>query len=142
MRCRRVGLVLSAAAMVVATACEPVVHPGFEVVESSTSAVSALLLSANGNFVVATATAAGATVPGPGTWRVDRPSFTGSGRFFAGDRSDPHSGYFYPARVIDQFTGNVEDLGSGVSPQLSGDGRLVVAVSLGTGRGWYEYTVD
>ena len=76
---------------------------------------------------------------GPGF--LGRPSFTGSGRFFAGERSDPHSGYSSSTLVIDQFTGHVEYL-SGESPQLSGDGRLVVVVPAGSGRGWYEYTAD
>lgn len=47
-------------------------HTDFTVREAPDSAVTFRLLSGDGRFVVVTATAAGATVPGAGTWRVER----------------------------------------------------------------------
>jgi len=64
---------LLAAPLVLAlAACEPVAHSSFTVRESPASAVTFRLLSGDASQVVVTATAAGATVPGPGVWRVDR----------------------------------------------------------------------
>ena len=47
-------------------------HPTFTVKEGPSSAVTAKLVSGDGNFVVVKATAAGTTVPSAGLWRVDR----------------------------------------------------------------------
>ncbi len=66
------AVLIVAAMAVVAAACKPVTHPIFTAREGPTSPVTVLLLSGNGNFVVAEATAASTMVPGPGTWRVDR----------------------------------------------------------------------
>jgi hypothetical protein len=53
-------------------ACQPITHPTFTVKEGPSSAVTAKLVSGDGNFVLVKATAAGATVPSAGLWRVDR----------------------------------------------------------------------
>ncbi|MBX3313329.1 MAG: hypothetical protein KF906_03325 [Actinobacteria bacterium] len=57
--------------VLVAAACEPVPHPNHVVVDPA-STIEAVLLSGDGHFVVARATAASATVPGPGLWLIDR----------------------------------------------------------------------
>ena len=53
-------------------ACKPIPHPSTTVREQPGSAARFRLLSGNGRYVVVTASAASAAVPGPGTWRVDR----------------------------------------------------------------------
>jgi hypothetical protein len=70
-RATRLGLT-AAVLVLVAAACDPITHPTFTVKEGPSSAVTAEKVSGNGNFVIVRATAAGATVPGAGLWRVDR----------------------------------------------------------------------
>jgi len=68
-RARIVALVVALA--LVGLACKPIPHPNFVVVDDASS-VHVLGLSGDGNYVVVTSTAASASVPGPGLWRVDR----------------------------------------------------------------------
>jgi hypothetical protein len=70
---RLAGIVASVVALVLAgTACEPVVHAVATTVEPYGGPVELKGLSADGNFAFVRATGAGATVPGAGSWRVDR----------------------------------------------------------------------
>jgi hypothetical protein len=69
----RWGLAAAVAVItVVLTACVPIAHPTFTVVEPPDGAVRVVGLSGDGNFAVVSATGAGATVPSAGLWRVDR----------------------------------------------------------------------
>lgn len=58
--------------VLVLVACDPVLHPTFTVREAPNAPVRFDVLSADGRFVAAHATGAGATVPGAGCWRVNR----------------------------------------------------------------------
>lgn len=69
---RGVAVAVAVALVAGATACKPILHPEFSVVEPPLSAASFVLLAGSGSHVVVDATAATGTVPGPGTWRVDR----------------------------------------------------------------------
>ena len=64
-------LVAVAVVGLVATACDPVLHPTFTTVEAA-GGPTLVGLSADGAYAFVRAPAAGATVPGPGYWRVDR----------------------------------------------------------------------
>jgi len=68
-RARIVALVV--ALVLVGLACKPIPHPSFVVVDDAPS-VHVVGLSGDGNYTVVTSTAASASVPGAGLWRVDR----------------------------------------------------------------------
>jgi hypothetical protein len=55
----------------VGLACKPIPHPNFVVVDDAPT-VHVLGISGDANYTVVTATAASASVPGAGLWRVDR----------------------------------------------------------------------
>jgi hypothetical protein len=67
---RATALALAAALVLSLAGCR--LHTDFTVREAHDSPVTFELLSGDGRFVVVQATAAGATVPGAGWWRVDR----------------------------------------------------------------------
>lgn len=69
---RRAVAVGALALVAVAAACQPIPHPNAVVREPAGGAVSLLTISANAEWAVVQAGAAGSTVPGPGYWRVSR----------------------------------------------------------------------
>lgn len=70
----RLGATLATALLVGALlgACQPVPHPELIEVEAADAPAAIIGLSPNGAFAVVQATAASTTVPGPGSWLVDR----------------------------------------------------------------------
>jgi hypothetical protein len=66
------ALALGLVTVTLLVACDPILHPEVTVREAAGSGVRFRLLSGDGNFVVVQASGPGATVPGPGWWRVDR----------------------------------------------------------------------
>jgi hypothetical protein len=69
---RRVAAMVALGLAVLATACQPMPHPGAVVREPAGGPVSLLTISPNAQWAVVQASGAGATVPGPGYWRVSR----------------------------------------------------------------------
>lgn len=66
------SLALGLVIVTLLVACDPIPHPDVTVREVAGSGVRFRLLSGDGNYVVVQASGPGATVPGPGWWRVDR----------------------------------------------------------------------
>lgn len=64
--------VVAALAVAVVGACEPIDHDQLTVRATPEDPVDLVLLAASGSHAVVRADAAGAGVPGPGNWRVDR----------------------------------------------------------------------
>lgn len=69
---RRSALLAGIVSACLLGACQPVPHQQFTVVEAGSGPIALRLLSGNGRYVVVDATGPTATVPGAGTWRVDR----------------------------------------------------------------------
>jgi hypothetical protein len=57
-------------------ACDPILHPTHTQVASSTSGLTAILLSGDGNYVLATSSGTDGIVPSAGVWRIRRSDHT------------------------------------------------------------------